>query len=612
MRKFLALLFVMLFLPHAAYAQERFVPQNTGLLDASIKFTGTIRASDTLNELNFSIYALPVGAISYDASTAYAAVSDAQNNRLLTLKWKDVAFAPYEITADVRNRAKFQGAKRVPFPYTPPLDALRYLDPTLNSPVAPEIRDKAVALTQGAENGFEAVTALSTWIFNNIKYDTAYADAIYPADAVFRNRAGVCAEFTNLMVSMSRAVGIPARSVAGVIYSRDGWGYHAWAEVYLDGWVPVDPTWNEIGWLDAAHVELATFADGGDVKMTAFYKALGKRTISFDQPSITVGVRSTEPISHVFDTQATTFPQRIGIGDSAVVEVKTRNAAAGCIATSTDVVSRVDGRGTKVVEVTNPISIAVCPDETSHSHFVLKTRSDLDSRFVYSSLADIKTFLGDDITADLTVDPSEKRRSQLDLSIGSTSVKRGDRVRFDVATDAQDFEVYSDLPIIGSDVIAQKTGQHYIIAATSTGEVERKEITVLEDLPFRISNVARPASVTCGQQFNLTFEIQNLKPFFQDIGVETIVGEELQAVPSSSLHVDKDATTSVTIATRVGDQCSGKDQFVSVAVGDQRVHEFIDVEKKRTFAETISSFANRVLDELRALISAILDAVKSL
>ena len=59
-----------------------------------------------------------------------------------------------------------------------------------------------------------------------------------------------------LLVAMARALGVPARPVAGLLRSGGRFYYHAWAEVYLGDWVAVDPTYDQLP-ADAAHVRLA-------------------------------------------------------------------------------------------------------------------------------------------------------------------------------------------------------------------------------------------------------------------------------------------------------------------------------------------------------------------
>jgi transglutaminase-like putative cysteine protease len=63
--------------------------------------------------------------------------------------------------------------------------------------------------------------------------------------------------FTNL----TRAAGIPAREVSGLLYVGDdsrAFGGHAWNEVVLDGvWVPIDASMNQTE-VDATHISYGT------------------------------------------------------------------------------------------------------------------------------------------------------------------------------------------------------------------------------------------------------------------------------------------------------------------------------------------------------------------
>jgi hypothetical protein len=72
-------------------------------------------------------------------------------------------------------------------------------------------------------------------------------------------RGGECTEFADLLTTLARAAGIPARTVIGLAYSdRPGpaFAFHAWNEVAVDGeWRAVDPTWNQVR-ADATHMPL--------------------------------------------------------------------------------------------------------------------------------------------------------------------------------------------------------------------------------------------------------------------------------------------------------------------------------------------------------------------
>jgi transglutaminase-like putative cysteine protease len=59
---------------------------------------------------------------------------------------------------------------------------------------------------------------------------------------------------------MARAMGIPCRTVGGLVYLGDEFqefGLHVWNEVVIDGiWIPVDPTWGQT-LVDATHIRFS-------------------------------------------------------------------------------------------------------------------------------------------------------------------------------------------------------------------------------------------------------------------------------------------------------------------------------------------------------------------
>lgn len=48
------------------------------------------------------------------------------------------------------------------------------------------------------------------------------------------------------------------RTLAGGLVYMEGMGFlfHNWAESYIDGWIAVDPTFNQVG-IDDTHIKLA-------------------------------------------------------------------------------------------------------------------------------------------------------------------------------------------------------------------------------------------------------------------------------------------------------------------------------------------------------------------
>ena len=58
----------------------------------------------------------------------------------------------------------------------------------------------------------------------------------------FAQRAGVCRDFTHLGITLSRALGMPARAVSAYALQLDPPDFHAIFEVYIEnGWWLIDP-----------------------------------------------------------------------------------------------------------------------------------------------------------------------------------------------------------------------------------------------------------------------------------------------------------------------------------------------------------------------------------
>ncbi|MGE5743760.1 MAG: transglutaminase-like domain-containing protein, partial [Gemmatimonadota bacterium] len=118
-------------------------------------------------------------------------------------------------------------------------------------------------------------TRLVHWVATAVRRERT--DGIGDAAAVLERRRGDANEHTVLFVAMARALGLPARPVAGLVRAagQTGYYYHAWAEVYLGDWVAVDPTFDQLP-ADAVHLRLAI---GALVRPTDFARQLGRLTL---------------------------------------------------------------------------------------------------------------------------------------------------------------------------------------------------------------------------------------------------------------------------------------------------------------------------------------------
>lgn len=91
------------------------------------------------------------------------------------------------------------------------------------------------------------------WVHDSL--DREPSVALPSAVGALRSRHGDAAEHAQLFVALARAAGIPARTVSGIVLAGDTHHHHAWAEVMLQHWVGVDPTFGQFP-TDASHVRL--------------------------------------------------------------------------------------------------------------------------------------------------------------------------------------------------------------------------------------------------------------------------------------------------------------------------------------------------------------------
>ena len=75
-----------------------------------------------------------------------------------------------------------------------------------------------------------------------------------------------------LYVALARALGLPARTAVGLVHPNGRFYYHAWPEVWLDGWVAVDPTLDQYP-ADATHLR---FLVGGLARQVELIRLIGR------------------------------------------------------------------------------------------------------------------------------------------------------------------------------------------------------------------------------------------------------------------------------------------------------------------------------------------------
>lgn len=96
----------------------------------------------------------------------------------------------------------------------------------------------------GHERQSEQAESLALFVHDYLRYqDSPRARTVYET---LRDRRGDCTEFADFYTTLARAIGLPARTIVGLVYVADAKAFvpHAWNEVAIDEeWRSLDPTW---------------------------------------------------------------------------------------------------------------------------------------------------------------------------------------------------------------------------------------------------------------------------------------------------------------------------------------------------------------------------------
>lgn len=117
----------------------------------------------------------------------------------------------------------------------------------------PEIRAKAREIAGTDRDAVRTVKKLMSWVFRTL--DQIPTFGLPSARDILAHPSGDCKVHTILFSALARSLGIPTKLAAGMVYKEGFFYYHAWPEVYLGTWVPVDPTFGEFP-ADVTHLKL--------------------------------------------------------------------------------------------------------------------------------------------------------------------------------------------------------------------------------------------------------------------------------------------------------------------------------------------------------------------
>ena len=105
------------------------------------------------------------------------------------------------------------------------------------------LREAAAAAVAGARSGTDSVARLTRWVAARIGTE---ANGFGTAHRALRAGRGSADGKARLLVSLARALRIPARVIRGVALLPDGVYGHAWAELWIGRWITADPAFGMV------------------------------------------------------------------------------------------------------------------------------------------------------------------------------------------------------------------------------------------------------------------------------------------------------------------------------------------------------------------------------
>lgn len=172
-----------------------------------------------------------------------------------------------------------------------------FLAPTAYVPHLPQLQD-LVRVTERASNGTVAgfAQAASDLIHERFRYVKGATHVHSSIEDSLATGAGVCQDFTHMLLGVVRMRNLPGRYVSGYLVPRrtaeaganveeviGGQASHAWAEVHVAnlGWIALDPTLGAP--VGLRHVRVAYGRDYGDVApVRGVYRGQAGQRLSVD------------------------------------------------------------------------------------------------------------------------------------------------------------------------------------------------------------------------------------------------------------------------------------------------------------------------------------------
>ena len=218
-----------------------------------------------------------------------------------------ILFRSPHSSLDIRMQARVQvESDGISADFSPPLETLpneigacrsldaeaphHFLGPSPRLPEDCVIAAYARETTRPGQTIVQIATALCSRIHHDFAYDSNATDVDTSPGQAFMQKRGVCQDFSHIMITGLRSLGIPAGYVSGFLRTMPPPGQerlegtdamHAWVRVWcgeIIGWIELDPT-NDMS-ADVNHIVAAYGRDYSDVApVIGVLKSYGGQTV---------------------------------------------------------------------------------------------------------------------------------------------------------------------------------------------------------------------------------------------------------------------------------------------------------------------------------------------
>ncbi|MBN1896386.1 MAG: transglutaminase domain-containing protein [Candidatus Aenigmarchaeota archaeon] len=406
-------------------------------------------------------------------------------------------------------------------------NAVRNFDVTPLVEPSPGIIETSYDINSG-KNDVINMLRLATWINENVKYDLSCEDEAFSATWVFDEMRGTCDEFANLMVSMLSSIDYNSWYVAGYAFlggrqeGGDEFGSHAWTEVRIDGKTySVDPTWSESP-VDATHITFARLPDSNFTE----HSEVKSRDINIEWNKLETRlslVDYTEEPRLELDIEA--VPSESLGGD--YVLLKADVTGSGCMATNMRIASCIDEKSNDLI-IFNNTDMAVFFCDSDAFYWIGKT-AEINRGMKYMCPV---TVAGGGGIAKNSVSIESKTTDLYDILVSTdNALLPGENFEVVITAQNSDFSerLFSIISIIGNSVeesnilvdgmessvvrhthtAPETPGTYDIMIFSSTGDMRKKVLEVLNSQQFTITGIEYPKNLELTNAGNYTIEVLN-------------------------------------------------------------------------------------------------------